>query len=145
MSTINPSNAKSQQYSEALSEIEKAKVCPFCPSQFPGQWHTNPILKESKGWLITRNMFPYPDTSEHLLIVGTRHIENITEITPEDYEAILELAQWAVLEFNIAGGFLGMRFGDPLFTGATVKHLHAHIISPSKKSGKISIVNFPIG
>ncbi len=142
---VDPTYAKSSAYSSAMADIVEKKVCPFCPDVFPGTWHTNPILKRSGNWLVTRNMFPYADTQEHLLIVGQRHLEQIGELDVEDQINILSLAQWATKELNLPGGCLAMRFGDSRFTGATVKHLHAHLLVPKQTNNKIAVVNFPIG
>lgn len=39
-----------------------------------------------------------------------------------------------------------MRFGNTDYTGATVSHLHAHLIYPEvDKSKKSKTVNFPVG
>jgi len=40
-----------------------------------------------------------------------------------------------------------MRFGDSSVTGATVLHIHAHLIVPkiNEKTKKARVVRFPIG
>jgi len=38
-----------------------------------------------------------------------------------------------------------MRFGDSDYTGATVTHLHLHLMVPKLKRGKALTVEFPIG
>ena len=57
------------------------------------------------------------------------------------------LANFAIKKYKIKGGALAMRFGDTNYTGASVAHLHFHIISPkiNKKTGRAKTVNFPIG
>lgn len=138
-------HAKSDQYARDLAEIQAQGVCPLCPDVFPGKWHTNPILNTIGSWLITRNMHPYPNAQEHFLIVGERHIENITELLPDDLAAIHQLACWATLEFHLPGGLLALRFGNTEFTGATVKHLHAHLVVPAEIDGQVQVVNIPVG
>ena len=44
----------------------------------------------------------------------------------------------------MGGGFC-IRFGDTLHSGATVKHLHAHLIEPDVKNKKYEPVSFYIG
>lgn len=142
---VDPRFAKNKDYARVMADIQKGEVCPFCPDVFPGKWHTNPILNTMDNWLITRNMYPYPGSQEHFLIVGNQHKENLVELIPEDLVAILKLAQWATVEFSLPGGLLAFRFGDSEHTGATVKHLHAHLVVPGKENGRIQVVNFPVG
>jgi len=142
---VNSTYAKNGVYAETIKSIQGRKVCPFCPEVFPGQWHTNPILRRSGNWLITRNMFPYTNTQEHLLIVGNRHIEELAQLGKGDFADILKLAKWATMKLGLPGGLLAMRFGDSAYTGATVKHIHAHLVVPKQIEGSTQVVNFPIG
>ena len=135
--------AKGGKYSQVIQDIQSQGVCPFCPDTF--KWHTNPILKIDGGWLITRSFNPYAGTQEHFLIISQEHKEQLVELTPKDLYAILKLAQWATIEFKLQGGLLALRFGDSEHTGATVKHLHAHLVVPGKENGRIQVVNFPVG
>ncbi len=142
---VSPKYAKSGAYAKDIQDIKNKNVCPFCPKYFPGTWHTNPILKVKNNWLITKNMHPYKNVKEHFIIVGKQHLENITSLTIKDFATILYLSRWTIRKFDLSGGMLGMRFGQTKFTGATVKHLHAHLITPSILKNKVLVVNFPIG
>ena len=63
-----------------------------------------------------------------------------------DIESIYCLAKWAAKKYKIQGGALTMRFGESNFTGATVSHLHAHLIYPAVgKRNHSKTVVFPIG
>lgn len=141
-SLVDPRNARADGYKEIMEEIVSEKVCPLCP---PMKWHPNPILKDDGRWLITNISHPYPDSAHHLIIISKKHVEQLSELAPEDLQSVLDLAKWATEEFNITGGGLTMRFGDTLYTGATIKHLHAHLIVPKVKGKKVSPVYFPIG
>jgi len=57
------------------------------------------------------------------------------------------LVNWAIKKWKIRGGGVAMRFGKTDYTGASVSHLHFHIISPEldKKKKRSKIVSFPIG
>jgi diadenosine tetraphosphate (Ap4A) HIT family hydrolase len=126
-----------------MGEIVAERVCPLCP---PLKWHTKPILEDDGKWFITENSHPYEAAQHHLLIIPKRHIELLSELETEDLESILALSNWATREFDIRGGGLTMRFGETLFTGATVKHLHAHLIVPKVDGDRVvSPVYFPIG
>lgn len=140
---VDPRFAKGRRYGYIIREIQDAAVCPFCPKTF--KWHTKPILKREGGWLITENFNPYKNTKHHLLIIKKAHKEHLEELTPRDWRSLSHLAAWAIKKFHIKGGGLMLRFGDTAFTGATVCHIHAHLIVPTMKNGKAKTVWFPIG
>ncbi len=137
--------AKSPAYRRILSGIEQARHCPFCPENF--KYHQRSILRRSGGWLATENSWPYRGTRVHCLLISERHRERFGELTLQDFAAIRQLTQWLIRRYRIAGGGLALRFGDPRFTGATVRHLHFQLIQParSQRTGRAATVNFPIG
>lgn len=141
---VDPRNARAEGYKKIMSEITADGSCPLCP---PMKWHPNPILQEhDKGkWIITANSHPYEHATHHLLIIPRRHIELLLGLSARDIKSIFALANWATKEFNIKGGGLTMRFGETLYTGATIKHIHAHLIVPTVEGNQVSPVYFPIG
>lgn len=140
---VDPRNARDEKYKRVMGEILKEGVCPFCPETF--KWHTKPILEHNGEWFITENFNPYKNTQFHFLIIGKEHKELLSDLSARDWESISSLISWAVENFKIEGGGITMRFGDTLFTGATIKHIHAHLIVPTVKKGKALPVYFPIG
>ncbi len=141
-SKVDPRYAKTEQYKRDMEEIVSEGVCPLCP---PLKWHTKPILLDDGRWFITENSHPYHAAQHHLLIISHQHIELLSDLTPDDLKSVLDLSNWATNELDIRGGGLTMRFGETLFTGATVKHLHAHLIVPKVEGNAASPVYFPIG
>ncbi len=145
---IDPRYAKSEEYSQVLRDIVKDGKCPFCFenfAEFSRSKHTP--MKETAGWYLVRNSWPYPNTEHHLLIIPKRHCEELSDLTSSDMVQILELAEYARNYFSIKGGAMTVRFGDSLYTGATVVHLHFHLIVPEidGEAGKAKTVQFPIG
>lgn len=132
-------------YHGDISEIMGKGICPFCQEHF--RWHKKPIIYEENGWFITESSWPYENTEHHLLIIPHKHIVDLKGLTGEDFETAKKLAELVIKERNILGGGLTLRFGDTRYTGATVTHLHFHLISPTKHSDKdaAEVVNFPIG
>lgn len=139
---VDPRNARAPGYKEIMEEMVAEGTCPLCP---PLKWHPHPILEDDGRWFITRNSHPYPNTKFHFLLISKRHIETLSDISPKDLKSILNLAKWATKKYKIKGGGLTMRFGDTLYTGATIKHLHAHLIVPKVENGETLPVRFPIG
>ncbi len=125
---VNTSNTRPGVYDAVISQIAKDKVCPFCPDQLLA-YHKNPILAENTYWLATDNMYPYKDTKTHLLFIHKEHVINISEVPQKAWEELQVLANEFIKNRNIPGGTLLMRFGETKYTGASVNHLHAHVIS----------------
>lgn len=144
-SFVYKSFAKSRAYRRVLEEIEATKRCPFCPQNF--HYHKKPVLKRYHAWLATENSWPYKGARKHFLLIAEKHLESFDDLGLKDFEAVMKLTRWLVKKFKLPGGGLALRFGDPRFTGASVRHLHFQLIQParSKKSGRVATVNFPIG
>lgn len=145
MKFVNINNARKGEYKEIIEEIARTGKCPFCPENF--KYHKKPVYKTKGGWFLTNNSWPYEYTRVHLVIIGKKHKENFAELTEKDLKEVNFLINFAIKKWKIKGGALNMRFGNTDFTGASVAHLHFHLISPEidKKTGKARLVNFPIG
>ncbi len=142
---VNIKNARKGEYKNIIKEIESTGKCPFCKENF--KYHKKPIYKKNGKWFLTNNSWPYKNTENHLIILGDQHKENFSELTKKDLESIAHLINWAIKKWKIKGGGIAMRFGNTNYTGASVSHLHFHIISPKidKKTNRAISVNFPIG
>ncbi len=123
---VDQSNARPGTYGEVIADIAQKGVCPFCPEQIHN-FHKKPIEKR-QYWLVTDNMYPYPATKQHMLLVHITHIEHISDISKEAWAELHEIIREQTKKHHIAGGSFVLRFGDTKFTGASVTHLHAHII-----------------
>ena len=144
---VNLQNARVDEQRAVMEQIEKDGVCPFCPEHLP-KYHRKPILQEAKHWVVTENDWPYENTRVHLLIILKAHAEDLFGFEIQAWLELLELVQWAVQEYKITGGALGIRFGNPDMTGATVKHLHVHLIAveiTDKEDPNYKRVRFRVG
>jgi diadenosine tetraphosphate (Ap4A) HIT family hydrolase len=137
--------AKTQDYANVLDNIIETEKCPFCPDNF--KYHKKPILKKYNGWMATLNSWPYKDTTHHFIFICEKHKEKFSDLSDKDLQAVKYLVNWVTQKYKIKGGGLTLRFGDQNYTGATVLHLHFHLIVPElKTNSKIAkTVNFPIG
>jgi len=142
---VNTKNARKGQYKKVIKKIASTGKCPFCKEDF--KYHEKPVFKQRNGWFLTENSWPYKNSRYHLIIICDKHKENFSELTKKDLESVNFLANFAIKKYKIKGGALAMRFGDTDYTGASVAHLHFHIISPkiNKKTGRARTVHFPIG
>jgi len=118
-------------YGKVIDQIRQDGVCPFCPDSLL-KYHKNPILKEGTYWLVTNNMYPYEGTKYHALLVHKTHITSLSEVSSEGWTEFKTLLDWFVKENKIPGGAVLLRFGDTRYTGASVQHLHANLVSPDE-------------
>lgn len=140
---VNLGNARNDEQRGVMENIEATGDCPFCPDNLH-KYHKEPILREGKHWLVTPNQWPYKHTRVHLLAIATYHAEDITDLREGSLDELQTHLQWASAEYQIAAGGLAMRFGSVDHNGATVRHLHAHIIVPELELGVGEEVRFRI-
>ena len=111
--------------------IRQKGHCPFCPENL-SLYHKEPVTWEGKYWLVTDNQWPYPGKNVHKLVISKKHVEDIGELESGASEELVEIVKMTEKETGIRGGAIGFRFGDPILSGASVKHLHFQIISPKR-------------
>ena len=141
---VDPTNARTPVYARTLAEIKEAGLCPFCPENF--RWHPHEITFHEGGWRLTPNVHPYENTKHHFLIIPDRHYTGIWDIASLDWQVVRDLALKAGSRFGFKGGGLMLRYGDTKLSGATVVHLHFHLIVPKvDEAGSALPVYFPIG
>lgn len=141
---VNSQNAKNEGYRRLLDDAEKRGVCPLCENVI--ERRIQPIHFENEHWIVTENI--YPHTAElHLLMVSRRHIIEICEIVSEEWMSYGSAIKALTEKFKIVGAGVAFRFGDTVRTGASIRHLHAHLIVPREhRDGDDSnIVWFSIG
>jgi diadenosine tetraphosphate (Ap4A) HIT family hydrolase len=128
MSThVNNSNVRSQVQLQVHEQIIKDGVCPFCLANFK-KYHKAPIIAETEYWLATDNQWPYDYVQNHILIISKKHLTNLSEVSERAFGDLGKIVKKVLKQRRIDYGGLGIRFGDTNRTGATVEHLHCHII-----------------
>lgn len=122
-----------------MEKTEREQLCPFCAPALM-RHHALPIMRRGTHWLVTPNKFPYKGTRSHLLFISKKHIEHLTQVSGPAWRELGTLLAWAAKREKIDGGSVFMRFGDTDRTGATIRHLHAHLLTggPGAKKGKRS-------
>ena len=101
--------------------------CPFCQDNL-ARYHKKPLIREGIHWILTENQWPYNNTRVHLLAIHRQHTEKLADLTSEAWSDLGNLVTWAEQHYQIAGGGLGMRFGDPTHNRGTVRHLHLQLL-----------------
>jgi len=131
-------------YAKTLERILKDKVCPFCEEYFL-KYHTKPILKKGAHWIVTKNMSPYEGTKQHILFVHRGHIEDIASLSPAAAAELIKLASTYKKKYKLPGASLFMRTGDTNYTGASVRHLHASLLSGTKSRPRGKAISVVLG
>lgn len=124
-------------YEQVLHSIITQGFCPFCEEHL-FKHHRMPLEYKSRHWLVTKNSWPYKGSRHHFLFITRSHIEATENITPAVWSDLQKVYKKVVLDHKIKGASLLIRSGDTKVTGASVNHLHAHLVvgSPRTKNTK---------
>ena len=140
--TVNISHARTAFQRDVMKRVVRDKVCPFCTEHFL-KYHTKPIIQEGRYWILTENFEPYKGSKHHLLAVAKKHVQHFSDLSPKAQTELFTLFGAEARKRNIPGGALFMRFGDTDYTGGTVEHLHAQLVSGGKHGkGKEPLITY---
>lgn len=120
-------------YAKTLKGILAAGFCPFCEEHI-FKYHTRPLLFKNRSWIVTENAWPYEGTKKHLLLITRKHVESIASLSPAAWNDLQTAYKKTIRLLNLRGATLMLRSGDTARTGASVGHLHAHIIAGYSRS-----------
>lgn len=110
-----------------MRSLEARGICLFCPEGLR-QHGRQQVLWRTRHWVITPNEFPYQGTALHLLLVPQQHAHDLLDLpagVQQDFWAALGLVRE---RYQLQHYGLGVRNGDCRFTGATIRHVHAHVM-----------------
>lgn len=144
MKRVNVRNTRSKKYAAVLKRIEKDNVCPFCEAYFL-KYHTRPILKKGRYWILTENFNPYPGTTHHLLLVSRTHVTHFDKLSPAARAELFSLFAAELKKRKVRGGGLFMRFGDSDYNFSSVGHLHAQLVVGVRRGKGTELLLAPLG
>lgn len=105
---------------------KKSNTCIFCDiinGKVPGD-----IIFKDKHLMVILNKFPY--NSGHLLVIPIKHVECIESLDDNELLLLIKAVKTSVEilkdAYNPQGFNIGINQGS--FSGASVKHLHFHIV-----------------
>jgi ATP adenylyltransferase len=110
-----------------MRELEARGLCLFCPDGLR-EHNRQRVLRETRHWTITPNEFPYPGTALHLLLVPHQHVGDLVDLDPEAQADFFTALRWVRDHYELTHYGLGVRNGDCRYTGATIRHVHAHVL-----------------
>ncbi|HVS80075.1 MAG TPA: hypothetical protein VHF05_03765 [Candidatus Paceibacterota bacterium] len=144
MTHVDLKRIRDEKQLKTMREIEQAGHCPFCGDNLL-LYHKEPILKETERWLLTKNQWPYKNSRVHLLAIYKDHKTHIDQIPPEAGYELFDLMRWAVQEYDMRGGAVVWRFGDTKYTGGSVSHLHAQLVTADVDAPGYEPIRFFLG
>jgi ATP adenylyltransferase len=120
-------NARTADQVAEMRRLDAAGICLFCPD---GLAHHPPerILLRTRHWTALQNDFPYPGTRMHLLLVPHQHAADLTGLPAEAQQDFWQALAAVVRELQLTYYGLGVRNGDCRYTGASIEHVHAHVL-----------------
>lgn len=120
-------NYRTEEQLAEMRRLEAAGICLFCPESLRSHARQG-VLFETGQWAVTVNAFPYKGTRLHLLVVPHQHVNDMLDL---DEETLADF--WIALKmirerYDLDYYGLGVRNGNCSFTGATIAHVHAHVL-----------------
>jgi ATP adenylyltransferase len=118
---------------EQLAEMQRLDadgICLFCPEGL--RWQADQgrpgVLWETKHWIVRPNEFPYSGTQLHLLLIPRDHVGDVLDLGAAAQADFWTALGWVRDRYQLTYYGLGMRNGDCRYTGATIRHVHAHVL-----------------
>lgn len=119
-------NFKNYLYIDKIDYVKNKKQgnCIFCNSDSI----KNTLINEFNDFLIVLNKYPF--NPGHLLVIPKRHVEDIDELSENEFITLFELIKLSKKILNkiyAPDGFnIGLNLGDA--AGGSIKHLHVHLV-----------------
>ncbi len=126
---IYPPNAREQKQLDIMLDMEAQGKDPLDPKYIDQE-----IMRVTDYWYISKNRFPYEGVEEQFLIVARYPVYQKEQITDAMWNDLQNIWLDLSLQYDISGGALCLRFGDPSLSGATLKRFHVHLIKPKEES-----------
>lgn len=122
-------NAREAEQLERMRELRRQGKCFFCDSNYLAIGAPDAKLY-LRHWFVRDNDYPYPGTVRHVTIIPYRHVKNLRELTPEEWSELLHAIKRVEENYELhdKGESIFARSGDMAYTGATIDHLHFHLL-----------------
>lgn len=127
-----------------MEDLETRGTCIFCEDHFKRE-HREPIEIETDHWIVTKNDYPYEHTELHLLYVPKQHVNTLSELSNAALQEIPELLVKIEKHYKLTSYAQFMRVGDFHYNGASVHHLHGHIVVADHKHPEFKSLRVKLG
>ncbi len=107
---------------------ERPEGCPLCAMQELDDGVENFIVHRNEHAYLILNLFPY--NNGHCMVVPTRHVELLTELTDDESAAVWGLTARTTDMLRDSLRAQGVNVGVNLgvAAGRSLEHLHVHIV-----------------
>lgn len=123
-------NSRTAEQLAEMQRLEAAGECLFCPDVI--RRHDRQVIAwETAHWIVTPNEFPYQGTALHLLLVPHQHAGDVLDLDPAAQRDFWHALAMVRERYDLTYYGLGVRNGECAFTGATIAHVHAHVLVAS--------------
>lgn len=106
-----------------MQQLDAAGICVFCPQHLDQE-----ALHRSDYWTVTHNEYPYPGTALHLLLIPRDHVTDLLHLPWPARDDLWRALRWVKDTYQLGHYTLGGRCGDMAATGATIAHVHIHVV-----------------
>jgi diadenosine tetraphosphate (Ap4A) HIT family hydrolase len=110
-----------------MEQLEARGLCLFCPDGLAEHGRQR-VLWQTSHWSITPNEFPYQGTALHLLLVPRQHVGDLLDLDEAGRADFWTALGWVRDRYELTYYGLGVRNGDCRYSGATIRHVHAHVL-----------------
>ncbi len=111
----------------------KKDRCIFCAIARGDKSVPSKIVHKDKDMMVILNIFPY--NPGHLQVVPIKHIQNLDELTKEEFDKFFGLGKNSIKMLKKAMKPLGFNMGINIgeVAGASIQHLHMQIVPRYKR------------
>ena len=121
-------NARTPDQVAEMRRLDAAGICLFCPDGL-ARHPPERIVLRTRHRTALRNDFPYPGTRLHLLLVPRQHATDLTGLPAAAQQDFWQALAALVRDHQLTYYGLGVRNGDCRYTGASLAHVHAHLLA----------------
>jgi len=125
-------NARTPEQLQRMGRLAKKFGCFFCKGNYL-KVGASPALHQARYWFIKKNDYPYKGAVHHYLIASKTHVTKVTDISPSAWAELLKVIKWLEKRLKVKGGSIFARSGEMAYTGATLDHIHFHLLVGAKK------------
>lgn len=134
-SFVDIANCRSTKQQETYLKIYRENYDPFA-ERSSIEALGNEIFDESDHWITIKNKhYKHTDRKHHLVVILKRFIKTPDDLTEEEILDAFKVIRELNKTLQISGGAILMRYGDTRLSGASVKHLHFHVVEPNRNTG----------
>lgn len=120
-------NSRHPEQRAVMERLAAAGDCLFCDPARHGI--DSPIVVAAFGpWVVVHNRYPYARSSLHLLLIPRQHVTDLADLDAPTAAALPYALRESRRIYRLTSYSIGVRCGDMAATGATIAHLHLHLV-----------------